>query len=71
VKAYADPSAEIERIIQKAEAGLSGLDDPADRQRLLSNLVAIRAYVAWIKGEADKALGLARRGLGITRNMIG
>jgi LuxR family maltose regulon positive regulatory protein len=63
VKAYVDPSEEIGRILEKVMQSLSGVDDASERQHLTSHLDAIWAYVAWVKGEADKALEFARSAL--------
>jgi LuxR family maltose regulon positive regulatory protein len=63
VKANVDPSGGMDRILQQAESGLAGVEDLLDRQRLVSHLDAIRAYIAWVKGESDKALEFARSAL--------
>jgi ATP/maltotriose-dependent transcriptional regulator MalT len=63
VKAYADPTAGLDLILQQAELCLTVVENASERQRLTSHLAAIRAYVAWVKGEADKALELARKAL--------
>jgi len=60
VKAYADPSAGMDRILQKIEQGLTSIENPVERQRLTNHLAAIRAYVAWVKGDADEALVYAQ-----------
>jgi LuxR family maltose regulon positive regulatory protein len=61
VKAYADPTAGLDPILQQAERCLAGIENAPERQRLISHLAAIRAYVAWVKGEADNALELIRK----------
>jgi LuxR family maltose regulon positive regulatory protein len=63
VKAYVDPSEEIGRILEKVMLSLGGVDDALERQHLTSHLDAIWAYVAWVKGEADRALEFARSAL--------
>ncbi len=59
-KAYADPSPGIDWIIVQAEAGLYSIDNTLERQRIISHLNAIRAYVAWVKGDPDGALEYAQ-----------
>jgi LuxR family maltose regulon positive regulatory protein len=63
VKAHADPTAGLDLVLQQAESCLVGLENVSQSQRLSSHLVAIRAYVAWVKGDADKALELAQKSL--------
>jgi LuxR family maltose regulon positive regulatory protein len=63
VKAYADPTAGLDSILQQAELCLTSMENKSERQHLSSHLAAIRAYVAWVKGEADKALELAQEAL--------
>jgi LuxR family maltose regulon positive regulatory protein len=62
-KAYVDPSQEIGGIIKEAMESISGVDDALERQHLISQLDAIWAYVAWVKGEAETALEFARTAL--------
>ena len=63
VKAYVDPSQEIGQIITRLMEGISEVEDAQERQHLTSHLDAIWAYVAWVKGEPDKALEFARSAL--------
>jgi LuxR family maltose regulon positive regulatory protein len=63
VKAYVDPSQEIGQIITQSMEGISEVEDALERQHLISHLDAIWAYVAWVKGEPDKALEFARSAL--------
>jgi LuxR family maltose regulon positive regulatory protein len=63
VQAYVDPSREIGKIITGAMEGISEVEDALERQHLTSHLDAIWAYVAWVKGEPDKALEFARSAL--------
>lgn len=64
-KAYVDPSAGMSQILEQAENGLTCVEAASERQHLMSHLDAIRAYVAWIKGEADSALAFSRQALGM------
>ena len=63
VKAFVNPSGDVERILQISEQGSAKLEDPFFRQRLQSSLDAIRAYVAWLRGEADQALRFVHRAM--------
>lgn len=63
VKAYADPSTGMNELLQQAEHGLSSLEEDSEKVRLTSHLAAIRAYLAWMKGEADQALEFAQHAL--------
>jgi LuxR family maltose regulon positive regulatory protein len=63
VKAYADPSVEMDRVLQQTEQCLAGVENALERQHLTSHLAAIRSYIAWVKGEADKALEFAHSAL--------
>jgi LuxR family transcriptional regulator, maltose regulon positive regulatory protein len=63
VKAFVNPSGDVERILQKSEQGLVYLENTAFKQRLISSLDGIRAYVAWLKGEADLALRFVHRAM--------
>jgi len=56
VKAYVDPSGGVERILKHAEQAMTGVENTVERQHLASHLDAVRAYVAWVKGESDLAL---------------
>jgi LuxR family maltose regulon positive regulatory protein len=59
-KAYAEPTDEIDQIIQEVELGLADVEESFEKQRITSHLNAIRAYVAWVKGEANEALEYAQ-----------
>ena len=63
VKAFVNPSGDVELILQKSEQGLANLENTHNKQRLLCHLDAIRAYVAWLKGESDQALRFAQRAM--------
>jgi LuxR family maltose regulon positive regulatory protein len=63
VKAFVNPSGDVERILQKSEQGLANLENGFERQRIQSQLDAIRAYVAWLRGEADQALRFVHRAM--------
>jgi LuxR family maltose regulon positive regulatory protein len=63
VKAYVDPSGGVDRILQQAEQGMIDVESALERQRLIGHLAAIRAYVAWVQGEADRALEFAHHAL--------
>jgi ATP/maltotriose-dependent transcriptional regulator MalT len=56
VKAYAEPSMELEPTLQDADRCLASVENPSERQQLACHLDAIRAYIAWIMGNAQKAL---------------
>jgi LuxR family maltose regulon positive regulatory protein len=63
VKAHADPSGGMDQIIQQSEQCVNAVEDALERQRLSSNLAAIRAYLAWIGGSGEKALLIVREAL--------
>ena len=63
VKTFANPSGDVERILQKTEQSLVGVENVLESQRLMSYLNAIRAYVAWVKGEDNRALEFTRRAM--------
>jgi LuxR family transcriptional regulator, maltose regulon positive regulatory protein len=62
-KAYADPSIGMNDLLQQAEQCLRNVEQDSEREHLTSHLAAIRAYLAWMKGEADQALEFAQRAL--------
>jgi LuxR family maltose regulon positive regulatory protein len=64
VKAYADPSAGLDSILQHSEQCLTGIENASERQRLTGHFAAIRAYVAWVKGKSEQALEFTRQALG-------
>lgn len=59
-KAYADPSAGMDDLLKQAEIALVGVEKDSEKRHLTSHLAAIRAYLAWIKGEAELALEFAQ-----------
>ncbi|NLC14543.1 MAG: AAA family ATPase [Chloroflexi bacterium] len=59
-KAYADPSAGMDDLLKQAEIALVGVEKDSEKRHLTSHLTAIRAYLAWIKGEAELALEFAQ-----------
>lgn len=63
VKAYADPTTGLDPILQQAEQCLKGIAEATTRKRLAGQLAAIKAYVAWLKGEANQALEFAQAAL--------
>jgi LuxR family transcriptional regulator, maltose regulon positive regulatory protein len=60
VKAYVEPSGEIDQIFLKAMQSISEIDDALEKQHLTSHLDAVWAYVAWVKGKAELALEFTR-----------
>jgi LuxR family transcriptional regulator, maltose regulon positive regulatory protein len=62
-KAYVDPSIGMNDLLQQAEQCLQSVAEDSERDHLTSHLAAIRAYLAWMKGEADQALEFAQRAL--------
>jgi LuxR family maltose regulon positive regulatory protein len=56
VKAYVDPSGEIDQVMVKAMQSANGVEDTLEKQHLNSHLDAIWAYIAWVKGKSDLAL---------------
>jgi LuxR family maltose regulon positive regulatory protein len=63
VKAFVNPTGDVEHILQKSEQGLVNLENTPFKQRLISTLDGIRAYLAWLKGEADQALRFVHRAM--------
>jgi len=61
VKAYADPTAGLDYVLQQAASYLAGMENASERQHLSSHLGAIRCYMAWMKGDADQALELTQK----------
>ena len=77
VKAYNDPSGEIDQILIKAMQSVNGVEDALERQHLTSHLDAVWAYLAWVKGKPDVALDFVHTALEnlpsddwITRNQL-
>lgn len=62
-KAYADPSVGTEDLLQKAEHVLVSVEKDSEKAHLTSHLEAIRAYLAWMNGEADLALQFAQHAM--------
>lgn len=62
-KAYADPVVGMDDLLQQAEQCLRDVAEDSEREHLASHLAAIRAYLAWMKGEAKQALAFAQRAL--------
>jgi LuxR family transcriptional regulator, maltose regulon positive regulatory protein len=62
-KAYADPAAGMDHLLQQAEQCVHVVAEESEREHLASHLAAIRAYLAWMKGEAEQALAFAGRAL--------
>jgi LuxR family transcriptional regulator, maltose regulon positive regulatory protein len=63
VKAFVNPTGDVERILILSEQGLANLENTASKQRHISILVGIRAYLAWLNGEADQALRFVHRAM--------
>jgi LuxR family transcriptional regulator, maltose regulon positive regulatory protein len=63
VKAYVDPSGGLDQILHQVEQGITEVEDALERQHLVNHANAIRAYVAWVKGESIKALKFTRDAL--------
>ena len=55
-KAYAEPSSGMEELLQQAEQSLARVEKDSEKKHLTSHLAAIRAYLAWMRGEAELAL---------------
>ncbi len=62
-KAYASPVAGMNDLLQQAEHALLNVEKDSEKDQLTSHLAAIRAYLAWMKGDADQALAFAQRAL--------
>jgi LuxR family maltose regulon positive regulatory protein len=62
VFAYTGQHDAVEPLLRAAEQAIH-FDAGSDKQRLAGHVAAIRAYVAWIQGEASCAAELARRAL--------
>jgi len=62
-KAYADPSTGIDDLMQQVERVLVSVEEDSEKRHLSCHLAAIRAYLAWMKGEAELALEYAQRGM--------
>jgi LuxR family maltose regulon positive regulatory protein len=62
--AYAGRVDAVGRLLEDVEVTLVRFPQGDDRRRILGHGEAIRAYVAWMKGEAPSAIDHARRALG-------
>jgi len=62
-KAYVDPSVGMNDLLLQAEQCLKNVEKDSEKEHLTSHLAAIRAYLAWMKGEADQALEFAQHAL--------
>ena len=62
-KAYADPSAGMEELLQQAEQVVVSVDKPSEKRHLTSHLEAIKAYLAWMQGKAELALDFAQQAM--------
>jgi LuxR family maltose regulon positive regulatory protein len=63
VKAYADPTTGLDSILQRLENLLADEENDPEKQRFIGHLTAIRAYVAWVRGEAEQALEFSDKAL--------
>lgn len=62
-KAYADPSTGMTELLQQAEKVFDNVEKESERRHLSSHLAAIRAYLAWMNGEAELALEFVQRAM--------
>ncbi len=62
-KAYADPSDGMCELLQQAEDVLASVEKASEKRHLSSHLAAIRAYLAWMNGEAELALEFVQRAM--------
>lgn len=62
-KAYADPSTGMVELLQQAEKVCQNVEKDSEKRHLCSHLAAIRAYLAWMNGEAEQALGFAQHAM--------
>ena len=62
-KAYADPSDGMCELLQQAEEVLDKVEKESERKHLSSHLAAIKAYLAWMNGEAELALEFVQRAM--------
>ncbi|MDD4043382.1 MAG: LuxR C-terminal-related transcriptional regulator [Anaerolineaceae bacterium] len=62
-KAYADPSTGMDDLMLQAEDILQTMPDDSERRQLTCHLAAIKAYLAWTKGNPQLALENVRRGM--------
>lgn len=62
-KAYADPTSGMNELLEKAECVFDCIEKDSERNHLCSHLAAIRAYLAWMNGEPELALGFVQRAM--------
>ena len=62
-KVYADPSTGMNELLQQAEQIFDNVQKDSERRHLCSHLAAIRAYLAWMNGEAELALEFVQRAM--------
>jgi len=62
-KAYADPSIGMDELLEQAEHSLASVENISEKRHLSSHLAAIRAYLAWMNGEAEMALEFVQRAM--------
>ncbi len=62
-KAYADPSTGMNELLQQAEEVFDNVEKESERRHLSSHLAAIKAYLAWMNGEAELALEFVQRAM--------
>ena len=62
-KAYADPSIGMDELLEQAEHSLASVENFSEKRHLSSHLAAIRAYLAWMNGEAELALEFVKRAM--------
>ena len=62
-KVYADPSTGMNELLQQAEQVFDNVEKESERKHLCSHLAAIRAYLAWMNGEAELALEFVQRAM--------
>ncbi len=62
-KAHADPSAGMNELLEQAEHVLVSVANDSEKRHLTSHLAAIRAYLAWMRGEAELALEFVQRAM--------
>ena len=62
-KAYSNPSTGMNDLLQQAEDVLVIMEESTEKQQLTCHLAAIRAYLAWMKGEAEQALEFVKCGM--------
>ena len=61
--AYAGRVDAVEPLLEDAQTSTARLPRSGDRRRIAGHIAAVRAYVAWMKGEATDAVDHARQAL--------